>query len=1263
MKHYIIILLTAILFPSGVILAQVGDTKNNPINLGSKNETFMYVDTKNTDNYTNTNTTALGSSYAGKPSKDVYYKFTLSRAMDIVISLCGSEVSNTYVHLLNSSGTRIAYNDNYGGEGACSKTAHSYLKMINLAPGTYYVVSEGYSNANGNITTSISGYITMAPPSLSAGRSYNVVRTYTSTDGSKYVDQVEYMDGIGRQSQFTQIGITPKGNDLIVLKEYDSSGRDSITWLPVSLSRKGAYLSPTSLIKNTIKAQHNDAAPYMKNIYENSPLGRPLQQYGPGEEWHNNGKSSKIAYLFNTSIFRLHCCKFTIGTSNNITKVGVYPEAELSIVEIKNEDGNGIYEFRNMIGQTILTRQINDDGNYDTYYVYDDKGNLRYVLPPLLSDGIAAGETVYDTSTKMKQYAYIYKYDARGRCSEKKLPGCDWEYYIYDKADQLIFSQDGEQRKAGKWAFNKYDKFGRPIISGLYTTNKTRFQLSTDCQNIVVCEEPDPNEKGWKGYTSHTLPDLNLSAKILFVSFYDNYIFENSTTGIGELFAEGGEASVEGQPAGFSKKRYSSAKGLLTATLDFFDLPDGGQGYVPTVFYYDDRGQVIQRRTRTPIRLHVEFTDYNFSGQPIKRKIVHHAAHQYTKTEEFYTYEYDHAGRLLKTTHALNNNAPVILAQNEYDEMGRLVSEQVAQQPALKTDYAYNVRSQVKQINSDLFSQTLTYTPGGNIASTKWGSARNNTSNSYSFSYDRLSRITSAAYTDIFNFNDCGSAYRYDKHGNVKHIEYGVNTPVRKSREALDITYTGNQMKKVDDISPDGGYFIKYKTLSQEYGYNTNGAMVWDANKGDSIYYDLYNGMPLQVKMNNSLAEGKVDYEYTAGGCKLAVKYAWNTPLIIFPLSGQALSFPIFDPYRNRKTIRYDENMVIEAEALKTIFIEGGYIENGNYYFYKTDHLGNNRIVADASGEVIQKTDYFPFGQPIQELSRDEGVHPYKFGDKEYDTMHGLNLYDFHARQYDPILGRFTSVDPCAEMYYSISPYAYCANNPLKFIDPTGKWIYIHHLGNEYKYENGKLYQWDPEKTDYTIPYAGGDFFLDGIIDAFSCIEFTHSGAGLLGFFANEYNHAFIQSWNGDNMILNGNIILINNQFKVNPNTPMQSMNGYKRPFWLDLLHELAHRMDFIYRGEKVFNVWFSSGGEDVMTAEIVAIHWENLVQSELMLPLRTHYAIDKYTGEPINASQVIYHGDVIGRGINIYSGYEYKPAIIHPLKAESPGSSFRRRK
>ena len=63
----------------------------------------------------------------------------------------------------------------------------------------------------------------------------------------------------------------------------------------------------------------------------------------------------------------------------------------------------------------------------------------------------------------------------------------------------------------------------------------------------------------------------------------------------------------------------------------------------------------------------------------------------------------------------------------------------------------------------------------------------------------------------------------------------------------------------------------------------------------------------------------------------------------------------------------------------------------------------------------------------------------YQYSGKEFDRMNGLDLYDFHARQYDPVLGRFTTPDPLSEKYYHISPYAYCASNPLRYIDPLLK--------------------------------------------------------------------------------------------------------------------------------------------------------------------------------------------------------------------------------
>ncbi|NDV97497.1 RHS repeat-associated core domain-containing protein [Dysgonomonas sp. 521] len=92
----------------------------------------------------------------------------------------------------------------------------------------------------------------------------------------------------------------------------------------------------------------------------------------------------------------------------------------------------------------------------------------------------------------------------------------------------------------------------------------------------------------------------------------------------------------------------------------------------------------------------------------------------------------------------------------------------------------------------------------------------------------------------------------------------------------------------------------------------------------------------------------------------------------------------------------------------------------------------------------MQKNHYYPFGTTFASTSvAEQGKQPYKYNGKEFDMMHGLNLYDYGARQYESGIGRFTSVDPHAENYYSWSPYAYVMNNPLKYIDPTGMWTVV----------------------------------------------------------------------------------------------------------------------------------------------------------------------------------------------------------------------------
>ena len=142
----------------------------------------------------------------------------------------------------------------------------------------------------------------------------------------------------------------------------------------------------------------------------------------------------------------------------------------------------------------------------------------------------------------------------------------------------------------------------------------------------------------------------------------------------------------------------------------------------------------------------------------------------------------------------------------------------------------------------------------------------------------------------------------------------------------------------------------------------------------------------------------------------------------------------------------YCGNMIYENNVLKQILIDGGYITFSGtapyYHYYLKDHLGNNRVVVSPAGTAEQINHYYPFGGLFGE-STGNTVQRFRYNGKEFDRTHGIDWYDYGARHMTPDAGRFTTIDPMAEKYYNISPYAYCANNPINNIDLKGDSIVV----------------------------------------------------------------------------------------------------------------------------------------------------------------------------------------------------------------------------
>jgi len=647
---------------------------------------------------------------------------------------------------------------------------------------------------------------------------------------------------------------------------------------------------------------------------------------------------------------------------------------QLSVVKTTDEDLNVSYTFTDKMGHVVLSRQMKGSETHDTYYVYDDKSNLCFVLQPM-----------YQSLANLDLYAFQYKYDGRNRCIWKKLPGAGYMEMVYDNADRLVFSQDGNQRAltSGNWTYYKYDGLNRLTEQGT-CTNK----VTTSGTNVLV---------------QH---------------FYDSYAFRSQ--------------------AGFNNSNFpddasGNGKGALTASVA---TVLGSSNKIYTAYYYDIKGRVVKTVQSNPLGGYdVAATVYTFTNKPATVTHTHTASGKTTRTE-VYTYSYDHADRLLKVEHTLGGTK-ITLADYAYDNLGRLQSKSLHGSATNKLTYAYNVRGWLTGISGSKFTQNLYYNTGtgtakynGSISSMTWKAGNESTIRGYKFTYDGLSRLMNATYGETAGINTNTNRFSenvtaYDKNGNIKTLQRYGQTAASSYGLIDNLTFTlaGNQLSRVDDAAAasayNGGFEFKDGVKqANEYTYDSNGNLTKDLNKGIStITYNVLN-LPNMVTFSDG---STIAYTYGADGTKLKTVHKTGS---------------------TTTTTDYCGNVVYENGVQKLLLTDEGYVtlSDGKYHYYLKGHQGNNRVVINQSGTVEETNHYYPFGGVFASSGN---VQPYKYNGKELDAKKGLNWYDYGARHYDAALGRFTTNDRFAEKYHSMSPYQYGANNPVKNVDVNGDSIVV----------------------------------------------------------------------------------------------------------------------------------------------------------------------------------------------------------------------------
>ena len=309
------------------------------------------------------------------------------------------------------------------------------------------------------------------------------------------------------------------------------------------------------------------------------------------------------------------------------------------------------------------------------------------------------------------------------------------------------------------------------------------------------------------------------------------------------------------------------------------------------------------------------------------------------------------------------------------------------------------------------------------------------------YSYDIHGRLTASepVPSDLSGSlvpPDIGTEYNYDRNANITSmsrrgiIDIVGGKKVYGLHDDISMTYSGNRLTRMS-ITREGADYEGRTGVSAAgtvtgFAYDSNGNMTADPSRGIArIRYDRLD-KPVEV----TFAGGhRQTVSYDGFGRKIRVDYAQG------PVSVIGGDLPADGDYEVTLSRVYAGAHVFCDGRLEYSGFPGGYFDSsGSPRYYITDWQGNNAAVVDKAGNVVQKTTYYPYGEPTIEP---EGQR-YLFGGKEREHAGGRNSYDFGARSLTPY-ARWSTPDPLADKFYPISPYSYCGGDPINFVDKDGK--------------------------------------------------------------------------------------------------------------------------------------------------------------------------------------------------------------------------------
>ena len=899
----------------------------------------------------------------------------------------------------------------------------------------------------------------------------------TTVYGEEAQRSVSYYNGLGYESQ--TIGVRASGDeakDIITHHSYDGRLRENRSWLPYAKSQTaGLYDSLSTVNQMSFYLgrgfnAYDAASAYGVNDYEASALDRPRCAFLPGASYKQTSHGTSISYVSN-------------AVGDIIHKLSINPQGSLVVASscwgtgtlngVRTTDGDGHISTVYSDAEGLIVREdkvIDANTVASTLYSYDSFGRLAWVVQPEGAAVLTSGTTYLKESDFAKNQCFLYEYDSRGRVSRKRVPGSGWQETVYDSADRPVMVRDGNLSAGYKWQTIQYDSFGRVIKKGFTSAMPVPLQTREYMQSL---------------FDAGTPPSCWSSPTVIIQEFaYDSY--PSTISGVLPFSGVNDVTSINNVSLMDTR-----TNGLLTwekdAMLD-------GTGYAERTYHYDGKRRLIRTATKyNSGGFNVLSLRYDYGGNIICHHEVSSADGSLTGIHTLVKeYTYDAQGRMLNCVSTLDETYEATV-EYEYDDLGRLIARCniTTEGEEIEEDYTYTLQGWEKSRtasfeNTNLYHSELAYetsvknsTPSwtGQISSWYWEHSGLQPK-VYTYSYDGLSRLTGAEQFSLLgttaeNLNT-ERQISYDRNGNLLSMQ---RCGVGLTPQTISFTYGGSNHRC-------------------GFQYDASGNVTSEGQEGLQIAYNII-GLPASVSLP-LMMDHLVDYCYLADGIKRSALdsnedgylYDGSFRYVVEGGNTYSLESIAYDGgrfYANEDYAAYGEMPVIEPDEPDEPepdpgMISGGVFpdepieeeeeleDDGNAFYsvvYITDHLGSVRVEVGPDGTVLKHHEYLPYGEHLGGNVSNVETNDYLYGGKELQQRFGVNLYDSGAR-FQSNTGAFTSPDPLAEKYYSISPYAYCAGNPVNLVDPKGRDWYKDEEGNytwtrnndaSYTDETGKVWQ------------------------------------------------------------------------------------------------------------------------------------------------------------------------------------------------------------